>query len=106
MFLKLLLYKEASFSLYPINNEQYLGMNTINGSFMKIKVLITNISFQSYQLVITLLNPAHLMLFVDLTRSFIQARKLLGFFVEQSLQVGLYGAFIKQCLTKQKRILL
>ena len=35
-----------------------------------------------------LLNPAYLMLFIDLTRSFIQARKLVGIFKEQSLQIG------------------
>ena len=42
-----------------------------------------------------LLNPAYLMLFVDLTRSFIQARKLVGNFMEQSLKIGRVWSFHK-----------
>ena len=60
---------------------------------------------KSYQLVIMLLNPACLMLFLDLTRSFIQARKLVGFLWSSLCKLVGYGAFIKQCLIGQKGFL-
>ena len=50
-----------------------------------------------------LLNPAYLLLFVDLTRSFIQARKLVGFFKEQSLQIGGIRSFYKAMSDKAGR---
>ena len=42
-----------------------------------------------------LFNPASLMLFVDLNRSFIQAGTLVGIFMEQSLQIGGVWRFYK-----------
>ena len=42
-----------------------------------------------------LLNPAYLMLFIDLTRSYIQARKVVAFYMEQSLQIVRVRSFNK-----------
>ena len=55
------------------------------------------------QLVIMHLNPAYLMMFIDLTRSFIQARKLMGFFIEQSLQICGVWSFYKAMSDKVER---
>ena len=78
LFFKALITQGSIIPLHFIGNEQYLGMNIIIGSLMKTKGLITNISFTFNHTM--LLNPAYLMLFVDLTMSFIQARKLVVFY--------------------------
>ena len=57
---------------------------------------------QSCQSVIMLLNPAYLMLFIGLTRTFIQARKLVEHFMEQSLQIGGVWSFYKEMPDRQK----
>ena len=44
---KALLTQGSIIPLHLIDNEQYLGMNTITGSLMKTKGLITNISSPS-----------------------------------------------------------
>ena len=49
------------------------------------------------------LNPAYWMMFVDLTRNFIQAGTLVGFFMEQSLQIGEVWSFYKTMSDKAAR---
>ena len=44
------------------------------------------------------------MLFIDLARSFIQARKLVGFFMEQSLQIGGVWSFYKAMSDSTERL--
>ena len=71
----------STIPLHPIDNEQYLDMNNHHWQLDEDQWIDYQYQFhlQSYQLVSMLLNPANLMLFVDLTRSFIKARKLAGF---------------------------
>ena len=45
LFFKTLITQESIIPLHPIDNEQYLGMNTITDSLMKTKGMIINISF-------------------------------------------------------------
>ena len=61
---------------------------------------------QSYHSVIILLNHAYLTLFIDLTRSFIQARKLVDIFMEQSLQIGGVWSFYNAMSDREERFLL
>ena len=80
-------------SLHLIDNEQYLGIDSSTDSLMKIKEIDHQYQFylESYPFII-MLNPAYLMLFIDLTMSLILAGKHDIFLIEQSMQIGREGS--------------